>query len=107
MSKGGDTLKIFWGEKREWLSLSRAGPLCGLPHVIEKGSRICIPLVYLVPKTGGSVSVDVTADQGSFSRTCWAGNPDDGSSPHAVQERKQAFPWVYFGEDRTSDFAHD
>jgi hypothetical protein len=45
MSKCGNTLKIFWGEKREWFSLLRGSSLCGLPHVIEKGSRICIPLV--------------------------------------------------------------
>jgi len=44
-------LEVFWGKKGKGLSLSWGSPFGGLPHIIEKGCRICIPLVQLVPKT--------------------------------------------------------
>jgi len=78
-----------------------------MSQVIEKGCGICVFLIDLIPEAREPENVDVTADQGGFSRTCRARNPDDGSSPHAVQKRKQPLPWQNFGEDRTSDFAHD
>lgn len=83
-----DILEIFRSEEREGFTKSRRSPLCGLSQVKEKGRRVCITGVYLVPKARNFTGLEIACNESCFPTSGWPRDPDHRLFSHAIQEAK-------------------
>jgi hypothetical protein len=67
--KNLDSGKVFRGKKWKRLPAAVCGLLCRYTHIIEKCGNIHIAGVNLVPEAIKPAGVEITGDEGGFSRT--------------------------------------
>ena len=61
--KGRQAGQVFRSEIREWFSLSRCGFFCRKSQVIEKGCRVSVALICLVPQANRLFRFQVAGNQ--------------------------------------------
>jgi len=77
---------ILGCEQRERIGLRDGYALDCLLEVVEKGCRVGIPFVYLVPQALQPVLLQIAVHQGGLAGPCRARHPGDRIFPRPLEE---------------------